>query len=106
MGKYVLVYSGGSGEMPEAGSDEFDELMAAWGGWFESMGDAVVDGGNPFGEATSIASDGSQSDGSVTGATGYSIINAESMEEAAAHASACPGLQGGGTVDVLAAIDM
>jgi hypothetical protein len=106
MGQYVLVYSGGSSDMPEPGSDGFNELMAAWGGWFESMGDAVLDGGNPFGAAVSIASDGTQSDGSATGASGYSIIQADSQEKAGTHASGCPHLAGGGAVDVFEAIDM
>lgn len=106
MGKFVLVYSGGNADMPEQGSEEFDQLMAAWGGWFESMGDAVLDGGNPFGAAACIASDGSTTDTSATGATGYSVIQADSLEKATAHAKGCPVLAGGGKVDVLEALDM
>ena len=46
MGKYVLAYQGGSmAETPE----EQEKVMAAWGGWFGSLGAAVVDGGAPFG---------------------------------------------------------
>ena len=105
MGKYVLVYSGGNDDMPEPGSDAFNEMMGAWGAWFESMGDAVLDGGNPFGACTSLSSAG-ESNTSATGASGYSIIQADSMEKAAAHAGGCPVLGGGGSVDVLEAMDM
>ena len=104
MGKYVLIYSGGSG-MPET-QEEQEQLMAAWGAWFESMGDAVVDGGNPFGAAQSIAPDGSASDGSALGATGFSVIQADGLDKATAHAQGCPVLTSGGTVDVMEAIDM
>ena len=104
MGKYVLIYSGGGG-MPET-QEEQEQLMAAWGGWFESMGDAVLDGGNPFGPSQSVAPDGSTADNSALGATGYSVIQADSLEKATAHAQGCPVLTGGGTVDVMEAIDM
>ena len=42
MAKFVFSYSGGDGKMPET-EDEMNELMAAWGGWFESLGAAVLD---------------------------------------------------------------
>jgi hypothetical protein len=32
--------------------------MAAWGSWYGQLGQALVDGGNPFGPARSIAADG------------------------------------------------
>jgi hypothetical protein len=46
MAKFVFVYHGGaSGSTPE----EQDKIMAAWGKWFGQLGEALVDGGNPFG---------------------------------------------------------
>ena len=44
MPKYVLAYHGGS--IPEDPAAQA-EGMAAWGAWFGSLGDAVIDGGNP-----------------------------------------------------------
>ena len=48
MPKYVFAYHGGS--MPET-EEERAEVMATWGAWFESMGAAVVDAGNPISPA-------------------------------------------------------
>lgn len=104
MGKYVFVYTGGAG-MPET-QEAVDAEMAKWGAWFETMGDAVLDGGNPFGQCTSIAPDGSTSATSVSGATGFSVIQADSLEKATAHAQGCPVLGNGGNVDVLEAMEM
>ena len=68
MAKYVLAYHGGGG-MPET-PEETERLMAEWGAWFGSMGDAVVDGGNPFGRAKTISPDGSIADGAGASAGG------------------------------------
>ena len=68
MGKYVLVYQGGAmAETDEAKA----AAMAAWGTWFGSLGDAVVDGGAPLGASAAVAG------GSATiGLTGYSVLEA------------------------------
>jgi hypothetical protein len=102
MGKYVLAYTGGSmAETPEAQ----EKAMQAWGAWFGTLGAAVVDGGNPFGASTAVQSDGSTG-AAKAGLTGYSLINADSLELAAKLANGCPVLEGGGTVEVYETIDM
>ena len=100
MANYLLLYSGGS--MPESEAEQ-EAVMQAWTSWFEKIGDALVDGGNPTsGQAKTIESDGSVSDGSEIGmASGYSIIRAESLDEAVTLAQGCPVLQGGARVVVL-----
>jgi len=77
-------------------------VMQAWGAWYGGLGNAVVDGGNPFTPAAkSIASNGTVSDGPIgTMATGYSIIKADSLDEAVEKAKGCPVLQGGGQITV------
>jgi hypothetical protein len=67
------------------------------------MGSAIVDGSNPTtGQAKTIVSDGSVSAGSELGmASGYSIIKADSLNEAVAMAKGCPVLQGGAKIVVL-----
>jgi hypothetical protein len=57
---YVLVFKGGGMAETEA---EQQAVMAAWGEWYGKLGQAVVDGGNPFGPSKSVASDGTVSDG-------------------------------------------
>lgn len=96
MAKYVLAYRGGA--MAET-EEAQQAAMAAWGAWFGSLGDAVVDGGNPFGPGTVVTSSGTG--GSATaGLTGYSILAAPDLDAAAELAAGCPIVQEGGSVDV------
>lgn len=104
MTKYVLTYHGGAGMAEDPA--EVERIMAAWGAWFAEMGDAVVDGGNPLGDAVTIASDGGTSSGRSVDVTGYSIISADSLDAAVALGKGCPVLEGGGSVQVSEAIEM
>ncbi len=70
MAKYLFVYHGGSKPDPQ----DVESVMQAWGDWFASLGDAVLDGGNPVGPSTTV-----HSDKSVTN-DGGSIEIAEAME--------------------------
>jgi hypothetical protein len=97
MANYLLVYQGGG--MPE-GEAAQKQVMEAWNQWFGKLGDAVIDGGNPFtAEAKTIATDGRVSDGAPP-ASGYSVIKADSIDDAVAKASGCPVLQGGAKIAV------
>ena len=103
MAKYVLAYRGGSmADTPE----EQQKAMDAWMGWFGSLGDAVVDGGAPFGPSSTIASDGAASAGGQAALTGYSILTAASLDEAQTLAKGCPVLASGGTVEIYEALPM
>ena len=99
MANYVLVYKGGGGMAPTPAEQE--KIMADWGKWFGGLGQALVDGGNPFsGSATSIASDGSSKEGASSGLTGYSILKADDLSTATNLAKGCPVLASGGTIEV------
>lgn len=102
--KFVLLYYGGG--MPETEA-EMAAVMKAWEAWYVTLGSAVVDPGNPLSVAKSIASDGTVSDGS-NGAmvTGYTIIQAESLDDAVRMAQSCPVLQGGSDISVFEAFDV
>jgi len=97
MPKYLLAYKGGA--MPES-PEEQQRVMAAWTSWFGSAGQAVVDPGNPFSASTSVASDGSVSDGGAAQLTGYSVLEAGDLTSATELAKGCPILETGGTVEV------
>lgn len=99
MAKFVLLYTGGS---EPTGETDQAAVIQAWVAWYTQLGSAVVDGGNPFTPvARSIASDGSVADAAVgTPATGYTIISAESLDEAVEQAKSCPHLQSGGQISV------
>ena len=52
MAKYLLNYHGGG--MAE-GEEAQAKVMAAWGAWFQNLGPALADGGNPVSQAKTIA---------------------------------------------------
>ena len=70
--------------------------MNAWGAWFGGLGAAVIDGGNPVGKSYTVKPDGSLVDnGGANPASGYSLIEASSIEDAHAKAKGCPLLKSG-----------
>ena len=104
MPKYVLAYHGGS-----APSDpkEIKKTMDAWGAWFEGMGAAVIDAGNPVGKSSTIKSDGKLvAGGGANPISGYSLIEAKSLEDAHKKAKGCPILKSGGSIEIAEALDM
>jgi hypothetical protein len=104
MAKYALIYHGGSSPETE---EEGAAVMAAWGAWMQGLGSALVDQGNPFGSATTINSDGSTTDGGgANPASGYSLVDADSLEAAVVLAKDCPIFAGGGSVEVAETLDM
>jgi hypothetical protein len=102
MAKFVYIYTGG--QMADTPAAQ-EEAMQAWGAWFGTLGDAVTDMGNPFAGSATVSSGGT-SNGAAAGASGYSIVTAGSLDEAAALAKGCPVVDGGGTVEVYEAVPM
>ena len=56
MPNYLLAYHGG-GAMAQDEAER-KRLMAQWGKWFQDLGEALVDGGNPIMKAKTISSKG------------------------------------------------
>ena len=104
MAKYLLTYKGGS--TPET-EEEGAKVMAAWSSWLGGLGEALADGGAPVGQARTVGADGSVSDGGgADPVTGYSIVNAASIDDAVSIAMGCPHLDAGGSVIVGETIEM
>ena len=105
MAKFVFLAVGGDSGRSET---EQAELMQAMGEWLNSFGSAIVDMGNPFlPTVKSIASDGTISDGPIgERATGYMIVEAGSLDEAAAMAKDFPALKYGTQLSVYEAVDV
>ncbi len=105
MSKFVFIYRGGKSG---ATKEEQDKVMAAWGQWFGSLGDALVDGGNPFGAPKSVTADGVKDSVDGQPASGYSIVNAADQAAAAELAKGCPMLADspGSVVEVYEAFPM
>ncbi len=95
MANFLLTYHG-EGGMPET-KEEQDRIMGAWSAWFGTLGGAVVDGGNPVSAAKAISPDGSVMD-ATSAPTGYSIIQADSLDAAVELAKSCPVLAAGQVV--------
>jgi hypothetical protein len=98
MAKYLLAYHGGG--MPES-EEEGARVMAAWARWYEELGAAVVDPGNPVGSARTIDPNGAVRDGGgVNPVSGYTIIEAATLDDAVSKAKGSPLLAAGGSVEV------
>jgi len=104
MPEFIFAYHGG--KMPET-EEAVAKEMAAWGAWFEQMGDAVVQPGNPVGKSKTVTLQGVADDGGANPLSGYTVIRAETMEDAVAMAKGCPSVvDGSGTVEVAEIIEM
>lgn len=75
MKKFMLLHYGFEKPTPE--------IMSAWGQWFQSVADKTVDQGGFHGGAREITHDGARDIPMDKEAiTGFTVINAESLEEA------------------------
>jgi hypothetical protein len=81
MGKYVYIYYAGTSDGGNA-----DE----WGAWFGKLGDKLIDGGNPFSDNGQAVNQAGVMAVKEMPATGYSIVQADSMDEATEMAKECP----------------
>jgi hypothetical protein len=82
MSKYVFIYHGWG--------EPTDELMQDWTNWFASINGSIVDGGNPFGPGMEVKKTGVSEITSDSPITGYSIVQADSMEHAVKLLDDCP----------------
>jgi hypothetical protein len=77
-------------------------VMKQWTSWFAKLGPAIIDPGNPFsGSVNKVKPDGTVAKGPVGHrASGYSIIDAPSLQAATKLARTCPVVRGGAQVAV------
>jgi hypothetical protein len=102
MAKYVLAYTGGR----VADTDEERQAsMAAWQSFLGGLGDALVDMGNPFGASATVTANGGNG-AAPSHLSGYSIITAGSLDEAAEKAKGAPVVANGGGVEVYEALEI
>ncbi len=97
MANFLLLYTGGN---PPTSAAEGAAVTKLWVDWFTQIGPAVVDPGNPTNSgAKTISPDGRVSEaGPAAPVTGYSILRAESLDEATRFAQSCPHLAANGSV--------
>jgi len=98
MPRYLLSYHGGG--MPET-EEEQSASTKAWVAWFDDLGPALVDAGNPVGDTRVVDADGTVStDTDLELVSGYSLLEAADIDAAVDFARDCPILLGGGTIEV------
>ena len=103
MKNYVFVYYGEPKfESAEAGTNYKQKWMA----WMGGLGKALVNPGIPFGKPKTVSSSGvSDARGGSNRVTGFSTVQADTIEAAIEMAKGCPHLEHG-TVDVAEAMEM
>ena len=70
------------------------------------MGDSAVSPANPLKGTNTVSPDGSVATGGTTAMSGYTIVEADSMEAALEMAKDCPFLEVGGSLEVSELIQM
>ena len=95
MPKYVLAYHGGDKpKTPEEGAKN----MAAWQAWLGGLGEAVINPGTPLSGTQTVSLDGVSPSSSTM--SGFTVVEAGSIDAAIAMAKSSPFLKTKGTIDV------
>ncbi|MCU7863752.1 MAG: hypothetical protein KZQ82_21425 [Candidatus Thiodiazotropha sp. (ex Lucinoma annulata)] len=97
MPQYFITYLGGNQpSSPEEGKQHFAKYQE----WLSSLGDAAVNPANPLKNTNTVSADGTVTSGGKTSMSGFTIIEADSMEVALLIAKDCPFLDIGGSLEV------
>ena len=97
MAQYIITYLGGN---QPSSSEEGKQHFAKYKEWLDSLGDSAVSPANPLKGTSIVNPDGTITTGSKTSMSGFTIIEADSMEAALLIAKACPFLDIGGSLEV------
>jgi hypothetical protein len=107
MNRFLVLYNSPTSSaemMASATPDQMQEGMDAWNAWAQKVGDALVDFGLPLGSNRRVGGDDSMSQSQ---ANGYSIVQADSLDDAAKMLEDHPHLRTeGGTIDVFECLPM
>ena len=105
MSKYILAYHNGDIKKP-ASPEEGAKMMGKWKDWVSSLGDAMVNPGTPLGKSKTVSSTGITDGGGPNPLSGYSILEAESIDAASEVAKGSPHVEFGGTIEVAEVMEM
>ncbi len=103
MAQFFITYLGGN---PPTTPEEGQKHFAKYKEWLSSVGDAIISPANPLKNSYTIDTDGSVTEGSKIFMSGYTIIEADSIEAAIEIAKSCPFLEIGGTLEVSEMVQM
>ena len=79
--------------------EETEVEIERWRGWFDRIGPAVVEPGNPVGAARTVSAEGVRDTGGDNPLSGYNNIHDERNDQAIELAKACP-IIGDGSIEV------
>ncbi len=103
MTQYMITYLGGNQPAtPEEGKQHFAKYMQ----WLAALGNAAVSPANPLKGTCVMHPDGQVTEGGMTSMSGFTLIEAESMEAAQKIARDCPFLEIGGSLEISELIKM
>lgn len=92
MARFMFLGRGDVTDFAKMSEEQVHEWRAQWKAWIEKVGPAFTDMGAPFGPSTSLVDDGSRA--AAVSLTGYSIVEANSLEAAMELAGGHPSLSG------------
>ncbi|HAU69130.1 MAG: hypothetical protein P8I38_06415 [Arenicella sp.] len=104
MTQFLLAYIGG--DVPEMSAEEGKAHFQEYQQWLADLGDHCVSAMNPLKSSKLINADRSSESGGCTGLTGFTILQADSMEEATVLLADCPFLDIGGRIELSEIIPM
>ena len=106
MPKYIFIYREPQVvDMSTIPEEEIAKIMEAWGEWLGTMGKKVVDEGDAFKQSGKrVSKDGVKDADNLT--SGYTIIEADSFDEALAFAKKHPGLKDGSKIEIYEAFGL
>lgn len=97
MPQFVITYIGGNQPVSEeAGRQHMQKYMA----WLGALGEAAVSPANPLANTHTVNPDGSVVEGGKSSMSGYTIVAADSLDDAISIARDCPFLDVGGSLEV------
>ena len=103
MPQYMITYLGGDQpSTPEEGKQHFEKYKT----WLASLGDSAISPANPLKNTNTVNPDDTVTTGSTTTMSGYTVIEAKSIEDALVMAKACPFLDISGSLEVSELIQM
>ena len=98
MPTYLITYHGGPGMPTDPAAAK--QMLAAFQGWVAEVGDAMRDPGAPLAAAKTVSADSVADGQAVAAISGYTVLEAGSLDEAVRLVESHPFLTRGGSLQV------
>jgi hypothetical protein len=98
MATFLVTYHGGPG-MP-ASAEAREQMLAAFQAWAAGVGDAMIDPGAPLGPRKTVSGSGVSDAPADATLGGYTLISADSLDDAVKAVTDHPFVGRGGTLQV------